>query len=93
MVESLFNKEKKLRTTFFYKTPLVGAFGLSTSVNSGFNHIQDVVGERGTGGGGGGVVQMTPLYQFSPVTSTNVGISLQTFLAFIFNPFATQNHT
>ena len=93
MVESLFNKEKKLRTTFFYKTPLVGAFGLSTSVNSGFNHIQDVVGERGTGGGGGGGLKKTPPSQFSPVASTNVVISPQAFLAFIFNPFATQNHT
>ena len=26
---------------------------------------------------------------FSPVTSTNVGISPQNFLTFIFNPFAT----
>ena len=92
MVKSLFNKEKKLRTTFFYKIPLVGAFGLSTNVNSGFNHIQDVVGERGTGGGGRGL-QKTPLYPFSPVASTKVGLSPQAFLAFIFNPFATQNHT
>ena len=28
-------------------------------------------------------------YQFSPVTSTNVGISPQNFLTFSVNPFAT----
>ena len=35
--------------------------------------------------GGGG----TKRPSFSPVTSTNVGIILQNFLAFSFNPFAT----
>ena len=30
-----------------------------------------------------------PPYQFSPVTSTNVGISPQNILTFSFNPFAT----
>ena len=30
-----------------------------------------------------------PIYQFSPVTSTNVGISSQNFLTFSYNPFAT----
>ena len=30
-----------------------------------------------------------PLTNFSPVTTTNVGISLQNFLTFSFNPFAT----
>ena len=38
----------------------------------------------GGGGRGGGVVQ-----KFSPVTSTNVGITPQNFLTFSFNPFAT----
>ena len=31
----------------------------------------------------------TPPTSFSPVTSTNVGISLQNFLTFNFNTFAT----
>ena len=37
-------------------------------------------------GGGGEKAAAT---SFSPVTSTNVGISLQNFLTFSFNPFAT----
>ena len=47
-----------------------------------FNTIQD-------GGGGGGRAQKAlPLTSFSSVTSTNVGISLKTFLTFSLNPFA-----
>ena len=34
-------------------------------------------------------VQRGPLGSFSPVTSTNVGISPQNFLTFNFNPFTT----
>ena len=42
-----------------------------------FNPIRDGVGEK-----------RPPPYQFfSPVTSTNVGISPPKFLAFSFNPF------
>ena len=41
------------------------------------------------GGGGGGRGQKGPPYQFSPVTSTNVGFGPQNFLAFSFNPFST----
>ena len=41
-----------------------------------FNPIQDGVGAK-----------MPPYQFFSPVTSTNVGISPQKFLAFSFNPF------
>ena len=39
------------------------------------------------GEGDGG--QKGPRTSFSPVTSTNVGISAQNFLTFSFNPFAT----
>ena len=39
------------------------------------------------GGRGGG--QKGPPTSFSPVTSTNVGISPQNFLTFSFYPFAT----
>ena len=47
-----------------------------------FNPIQD------RGGGGRGVQKApTPPTSFSPVTSTNVGIRLQNFLTFSFNPF------
>ena len=63
-----------------------------------FSYI-NVGGEGGGGvvGGGGGVVgggrggggQKDPPTSFSPVTSTNVGISPQNFLTFSFNPFAT----
>ena len=42
-----------------------------------FNPIQD-----------GGAKRPLPI-SFSPVTSTNVGISSQNFLTFCFNPFAT----
>ena len=37
----------------------------------------------------GGWGKKDPPTSFSPVTSTNVGISLQNFLTFSFNPFAT----
>ena len=48
-----------------------------------FHPIQD-------GGQGWGVQsQKGPPTSFSPVTSANVGISLQNFLTFSFNPFAT----
>ena len=43
-----------------------------------FNPIQD-------GGGGGG--KKAPPTSFSPLTSTDVGISPQNFLTFIFDPF------
>ena len=43
-----------------------------------FNPIQDE---------GGGAKR--PPTSFSPVTSTNVGLSTQNFLTFSFNPFAT----
>ena len=36
---------------------------------------------------GGGGVKKVPPTNFSPVTSTNVGISPQNFLTFSFNPF------
>ena len=42
-----------------------------------FNPIQD----------GGGAKR--PTTSFSPVTSTNIGLSPQNFLTFSFNPFAT----
>ena len=47
-----------------------------------FNPIQD-------GGGQWRAGQKGPPTSFSPVTSTNVGISPQNFLTFSFNPFAT----
>ena len=47
-----------------------------------FNPIQD-----GGGAGGGGAKR--PTTSFSPVTSTNIGLSPQNFLTFSFNPFAT----
>ena len=37
---------------------------------------------------GGGLFAVLPT-MFSPVTSTNVGISPQNFVTFSFNPFAT----
>ena len=43
---------------------------------------------RGAGGGGEGVKKAPP-NRFSSVTSANIGISLQNFLTFSFNPFAT----
>ena len=46
-----------------------------------FNPIQD-------GEGGGGWAKRPPT-SFSPVTSTNVGISPENFLSFSFNPFVT----
>ena len=46
-----------------------------------FNPIQD-------GGGRGGGAKR-PTTSFSPVTSTNIGLSSQNFLTFSFNPFAT----
>ena len=46
------------------------------------NPIQDGLGGWGVGGGKRG-----PPTSFSPVISTNVGISLQNFLTFSFNPF------
>ena len=39
--------------------------------------------------GGVGVDKKAPPTSFSPVTSTNVGISPQDFLIFTFNPFVT----
>ena len=39
------------------------------------------------GGGGGG--EEGPSTSFTPVNSTNVGISPKNFLTFIFNPFST----
>ena len=47
----------------------------------GLNPIQD------GGVGGGGDCQKGPPTSFSPVSSTNVGISPQDFLTFSFNPF------
>ena len=47
-----------------------------------FNPIQD-----GGGGGGGGGGKNAPPTTFSPLTSTDVGISPQNFLTFIFDPF------
>ena len=44
---------------------------------SWFNPIQDGGGPKG------------PSTSFSPITSTNVGISPQNVLTFSFNPFAT----
>ena len=44
---------------------------------AGVNPIQDGVGAK------------RPPSSFSPVTSTNVGLSPQNFLTFSFNPFAT----
>ena len=44
---------------------------------AGVNPIQDGVGAK------------RPPTSFSPVTSTNLGLSLQNFLTFSFNPFAT----
>ena len=44
----------------------------------------------GGGVGGWGLVggpKMPPLPSFSPVTSTNIELSLQNFLTFSFNPF------
>ena len=38
---------------------------------------------------GWGVGAKSPPYQFSPSNFDNVGISLQNFLTFSFNPFAT----
>ena len=43
-----------------------------------FNPIQD-----------GGGIKKTPPTSFSPVTSTNVGISPQNFLTFSYNLFGT----
>ena len=45
-----------------------------------FNPIQD-------GGGGGGGGKKAPPNSFYPLTSTDVGISPQNFLTFIFDPF------
>ena len=45
-------------------------------LNFNFNSIQDEGGKK-------------PPISFSPVTSTSVGINLQNFLTFSFNPFAT----
>ena len=44
-------------------------------------------GDLGGGGGGGGEAKRPPLPVFFPVTSRNVGISLQNFLTFSFNLF------
>ena len=46
-----------------------------------------IAGEGGGGRGEGGTKRRR--YWFSPVTSTNVGISPQNFLTFSYNPFAT----
>ena len=46
-------------------------------------------GGGGGGGGWGGRGQKDPSASLSHVTSPNVGISLENFLAFSFNPFAT----
>ena len=51
---------------------------LVSLIFQGINPIQDW--EKG---------QEDPSTSFSPVTSTNVGTSLQNFLTFSFNPFAT----
>ena len=40
-------------------------------------------------GGGGGETKRPVRTSFSPIPSTNVGISPQNFLTFSFNPFAT----
>ena len=52
-----------------------------------------LIQEEGGGGGGGGKEPKPPTpfppNSFSPVTSTNVGISPQSFLTFSFNFFAT----
>ena len=45
-----------------------------------FKPIQD--------GGGGRDQKPPPPYQFSPVTSTNIGTSPKSFLSFSLNPFA-----
>ena len=50
----------------------------SKKISSRFNPIQDEEGQKGPS-----------LTSFSYVTFTNVGISPQNFLAFIFKPFAT----
>ena len=75
MLESLFNKVAGLQ--FFKKRPQHRFFPANIAKffrTPSFNHIQDV-----------------PLlvFPFSPVTSTNVGISLQNFLTFIVDSFAT----
>ena len=43
------------------------------------------MGGWGWGGGGGGAKRLPT--SFSPVNSTNVGISPQNFVTFIFEPF------
>ena len=55
---------------------------LINTIHVRFNLIQDVEGE------GGGQKGPTPPTSFSPVASTNIGISRQNFLTFSFNPFA-----
>ena len=55
---------------------------LINTIHVRFNLIQDVEG------GGGGQKGPTPPTSFSPVASTNIGISRQNFLTFSFNPFA-----
>ena len=52
---------------------------LYQAIRNLFNPIQD----------GGGGQKDSPLTSFSPVTSTNVGISSHNFLAFSFSPFGT----
>ena len=51
------------------------------SASQGLNPIQD------GGDGGRGGQKGPPPTIFSPVTSTNVGLSPQNFLTFSFNPF------
>ena len=60
-------------------TPFYSKVNFSCEINNqNVNPIQE--------GGGGKKANPT---NFSPVTSTNVGISPQNFLTFSFNPFAT----
>ena len=73
------SKRKKLEPKYDPTKLIIETYYYETC----FNPIPD-------GGQGGGVQgQKDPSTSFSPVTSANVGISLQNFLTFSFNPFAT----
>ena len=60
-------------------------FSSRISIGSSFNSIQDGGGWGGVGVGGWGG-QKDPPTSFSPVISTNVGISPKNVLTFSFNP-------
>ena len=79
------NKKSHTRTINSKYQPQHGMKNFNYAIDHILHQIFNIYINPIQDGGG----QRSPPTSFSPVTSTNVGISPQNFLTFSFNPFAT----